>query len=643
MERFYGFDLGDAESAIARTQQDTVPRDPEILQVCDAQSFITAYARLLDGRLLIGESACYNAEATLRRVRFKSRFLTDAESVKDIRTFAAGVLAELIGSGQLVQGGENIFYIGCPAGWKTADRERYREIFEQTGYPPVRIVSESRAALISACLSRHLQVGYDILSKSVLVVDVGSSTTDFAFIESGREVELQTAGEVMLGGGITDEMLLNESVLASPDSARIREVLQQSEAWKNYCEFAARRLKEKYFSDEDYWASRSLTKSIEILHARTGKGGAAKPLVLTLRMDAAMAKRLMEAPAPGLDGKSFREAFCDSLRQVREKIHTPELLFLTGGVSKLPAIRTWCQEAFPEAVVVTTSQPEFSVAGGLSHCGRIDEDMKQFRREVDDLIETSTVERIVSSHMEELYRSVVDTLTEPILETAAMNVFDRWRSGEISRLSEIDEELRSEIEHYLRSEEAQKLLGGVVSSWLRQAAYELEEYTMPICVRHNVPYRALNLTSYLSLSDIDIRIDTKDIFAIEQITWLINTIITILVSLLCGGSGVALIAGGLKGILAGAILSLGVLLIGQEHLESRMMDLNIPKPLRRLITRNAFGNRIHRISSEVRANFYASLEKEKNEEITARLAEEISEQIEECLKKMAQVVEIPLG
>ena len=262
---------------------------------------------------------------------------------------------------------------------------------------------------------------------------------------------------------------------------------------------------------------------------------------------------------------------------------------------------------------------------------------------MDELIETSTVERIVSSHMDQLYRSVVDTLTDPILETAAMNVFDRWRSGEISRLSEIDEELKREIEHYLRSEEAQKLLGSVVSAWLKPAAYELEEYTMPICVRHNVPYRALNLTSYLSLSDIDIRIDTKDIFAVDQITWLINTIITILVSLLCGGSGVALIAGGLKGILAGAILSLSVLLIGQEHLENRMMDLNIPKPLRRLISRNAFGNRIHRISSEVKANFYANLEKEKNEEITQRLAGEISGQIEECLKKMAQVVEIPLG
>ena len=194
MERFYGFDLGDAESAVARTQRNQGADEPQVLQVCDAQSFITAYARLSDGRLLIGESACYSADAIVRKVRFKSRFLSDAESAKDIRTFAAGVLSELIGSGNLVQGEECAVYVGCPAGWRKPDRERYREIFEETGYPPVRIVSESRAALISACLSRHLQVGYDILSKSVLVVDVGSSTTDFAFIESGREVELQTAG-----------------------------------------------------------------------------------------------------------------------------------------------------------------------------------------------------------------------------------------------------------------------------------------------------------------------------------------------------------------------------------------------------------------------------------------------------------------
>lgn len=637
MERYYGFDLGDAESAVARLNSENALKDPDVLAVGGAQSFVTAFARRQSGELLIGEGACYAPDAIERKLRFKSRFLTDPQSARDIRTFAAGVLSRLIGDGNLAQGEDSCFYVGCPAGWSKADRERYRRIFEDAGYPPVRIISESRAALISACRSRHLQIAYDILSKPVLVVDIGSSTTDFAFIESGREVELQTAGEVMLGGGIMDRMLLEESVEASPDRSAIREIFDRSEAWRNYCEFAARRLKEKYFGDEAYWASRPCTRSIEILGQT--------PLQLTIRMNRDIANRILNAPAPGLKGASFKEAFCESLAQIRAKIReqSPELIFLTGGVSKLPAIGQWCQEAFPDSVVVTTPQPEFSVARGLACCGRIDEDMRAFRKEVEDLIETSTVESIVASHMEDLYRRIVDALVDPIMENAVMAVFERWRASEISRLSQIDEELAKEIERYLRSEEAQALLVGTVSSWLGPVAYELEEHTMPICVRHNVPYRALNLNSYLSLSDIDIRIDTKDMFALDQITWMINAIISVLVGLLCGGSGVALIAGGLEGIIVGAILSLSVLLIGQGHIENRMMDIDLPKPLRRLVTRSSFENRMKKIAPEVKANFFESLEKEKNLEITGRLTGEISQQIEQCLIRMAEVVEIPLG
>ena len=637
MERYYGFDLGDAESAVARLSKENMLKDPDVLPVCDAQSFITAFARRAQGDLLIGESACYAPDVLERKLRFKSRFLTDPESARDVRTFAAGVLSCLIRDGNLVQGEDSCFYVGCPAGWSKADRERYRRIFEDAGYPPARIISESRAALISACRSKHLQVAYDIMSKPVLVVDIGSSTTDFAFIESGREVELQTAGEVMLGGGIMDRMLLEESVKASSDRTAIEGIFEKSEAWKNYCEFAARRLKEKYFADEDYWASRSCSRSVEILYEGSHN--------LTIRMNRTIADRILYSPAPGLNGASFKEAFCESLAEIRSKIadESPELIFLTGGVSRLPAIGQWCQEAFPDSVIVTTPQPEFSVARGLAYCGKIDEDMRAFRKEVDDLIETSTVESIVESHMEDLYRRIVDALVDPIIETPVMNVFDRWRTGEISRLSEIDEELAKEIEHYLRGEDAQRLLVETMSSWLSPVAYELEEYTMPICVRHNVPYKALNLNSYLSLSDIDIKIDTKDMFALDQITWMINAIISVLVGLLCGGSGIALIAGGLEGIIVGAIISLSVLLIGQGHIENRMMDINLPKPLRKVVTRSSFENRMKKISPEVKASFFESLEKEKNTEITGRLTEEISEQIEQCLTRMAEVVEIPLG
>ena len=49
------------------------------------------------------------------------------------------------------------------------------------------------------------------------------------------------------------------------------------------------------------------------------------------------------------------------------------------------------------------------------------------------------------------------------------------------------------------------------------------------------------------------------------------------------------------------------------------------------------------ICEDVKESFYENLEKEKNDEITARMVEDISGQIEHTLVKMAEVVEIPLG
>ena len=635
MNRYYGFDLGDAESAVSRLGNKDAGM-PEVLTVREAKSFVTAYAQLSSGELLIGESACYDTNAIRRSLRFKSNFLTDPQSEKDVRRFASGVLAELYGDGNLIQGEDCCFYIGCPAGWDQAARERYRHIFEEVGYPPARIVSESRAALISACQSKHFQVGYDIMSRPVLVVDIGSSTTDFAFIMGGHEVELQTAGEVRLGGGIMDELLLEESVRRSENSEAVRKALEGSEPWRNYCEFAARRLKEQYFSDEEYWQENDCRKTVRIL-----SGGNVR---LTLRMDADIADRILNRGAKQLNGRSFRQAFTESLRQLHERLseHQPELLFLTGGVSKLPAIRQWCTEVFPDAVVITGVEPEFSVSRGLAWSGRIDEELRQFRREVAELVDSSAVEQIVDRRIDDLYHKIVEAMVEPILRRVALPVFDRWRNDEIEKLSDIDRIVQKEIEAWLHTDEAQALLVKPIAEWLKPVAYDVEEKTMPICVRHNVPYKAMSLNSYFSLSDIDIHIDAREVFAVEGFTWLINAIISIIVGLICGGSGLAIISSGISGILAGAILSLLILLLGKDRMQQVFMNLDIPRPMRRLVPRSHFEARVERMTEEVKSSFYSNLENEKNAEITARLASEITQQIEQCLTQMAQVVEIPL-
>ncbi len=638
MTVFFGFDLGDAESAVAVYDTNNGGA-PQIADLAGVKSLVTAYAYTKDGQLLIGEKACYAPDCVTRKDRFKSRFLTDPEAAKDVSSFAAGVLADLKRSGALKNDdGDAVFYIGCPAGWDRNVREEYRQIFARCGYPPVKIISESRAALVSACQSRHLQIGYDILHQPVLVIDIGSSTTDFAYINGGKEEALKTGGEVFLGGGIMDEILLEEAVNSSVNRKRIQNAFQQSPAWYSYCDFAARRLKERYFSDEEYWHDHECVQSVSIHWGMV-------PMKLTLRMNGEIADHLLNRKVKRLNDRSFHEVFLESLQQAKDNTSAqpPQLIFLTGGVSKMKVVKDWCREVFPDAVVISGMEPEFSVARGLAYCAKIDDELRQFKVDVDHLIASSAVEKIVHDNIDTLYRSCVETMVDPVLENVVEPVVERWRSGEIERLSDIDAVLQKEVESYLHTEDARKRMAKPASAWLKKVSYQLEDLTMPICVRHNVPYAALSLNTYLSASDVQVRVPAQDLFAVKEITWLIDGTISILVGMLCGGAGTAAISSGPSGILAGAMLSMLVLALGKDQMQDAMLNAKIPKAVRHLIPRSYFHARMGTVSKQVKEQMLTMLEEEKNDEITDRLVRELSQQIESCLVHMAEVVEIPLG
>ena len=186
------------------------------------------------------------------------------------------------------------------------------------------------------------------------------------------------------------------------------------------------RLKEKYFSDEEYWSKNECSQSVSIRQGLL-------PVKLILKLDPVIADKLLNQKAERLDNRSFKEVFIESLTQAKEAIKEkqPELLFLTGGVSKMPIIKEWCREVFDDSVIVTSMEPEFSVATGLAWCGKIDDELRQFKEEVKALVDSSTVEQIVEKHISELYHDAVETMVEPILEHVALPVSEKWRNGEI--------------------------------------------------------------------------------------------------------------------------------------------------------------------------------------------------------------------
>lgn len=705
---YWGFDLGDGESTLARVDSDG-KNYPEIIEVDGKKVTITVWAVMRNGEVRIGENAARSAAAAVRSAaRFKRRFLdANSDSAALIRDFSARVFESLRSSGSLV-GGENgnSVYVGCPAGWDSEARGRYERIFETIGFPTPHVVSESRAVMVGAIQSNSVREYVDLRAKSVLVVDIGSSTTDFAYINKGKEAEIRTGGEVALGGGVMDEVFLSECVAASPHAAALRKILEESESWRVDCELHARHLKEQYYSlPAEERATSECSESLLITYD--------EPLILDLVINAAMSDRLTERPCAQLGGKSFHSVFCAGLREVRDSIGElqPELLFLTGGVSRMDEVLTWCEEVFPDAVIYRDREPEFSVARGLAWCGKIDHELAHFRQDVEQLISSNTVEIVVSGKLNSLYRSAMAHLLDPLLENAVKPVLLDWQIGKIERLRDMEAVLQDRVKVYLYSEDAKASLYQPVAEWLLLVSDELETYTSEICRKYHVPDRSLEISSGFTASDFHIleKLEAKDILSGDTLTWtavFVESIVSILIAMLCGGSGIVLISEGPIGMLIGFILSFLVLLLshamGKKAIDEKLMNANLPVSLRKIALGDALphlegpqiglssvgkggfsrlfsggseesaedelsaekrvkphllprirwadggdisARRMQAIKNRIKTNYEKLLNSADNEDLlalNARMSRDISDQIEKRLKELAEQVEIPL-
>lgn len=284
--RYIGFDIGDGESAVAAFENGS-GIEPVILPVCGAKSLISAVG-MMDGSIVIGESAYTNTLAGGLSVRFKSRFTTDASSYEDIVRFVRGVVQDLTEHQAI--GPDDRIAVGCPAGWNTACRTQYRDLLKRAGLPNVKVISESRAAFLYAKYAKTVALDIDVLNESALVVDIGSSTLDYAYIVDGRETGVGTFGETALGGGILDAAILRRAIEKSPEAQAIRDTFRESRNWYSYCELQARRLKEDYFCRIATGETPTVSKTLKIYYD--------DPLKLTITLNEDEVHALINEPIP---------------------------------------------------------------------------------------------------------------------------------------------------------------------------------------------------------------------------------------------------------------------------------------------------------------------------------------------------------
>ena len=639
---YFGFDLGDGESCVAWSR-DITANEPTPIAVSGDLSFVSAVA-MMDGAPVVGRLASAdNPALTDLRVCFKRHFLENRPEIDlAVRRFAEGILAALRQNEavrNVVDDPEQAcFIVGCPAGWKEADRARYRQLLTEAGLPNVRLASESRAAFENALRRRMKGVEPGMIEDCVLMIDIGSSTLDLAYVCDGEEHNVEIVGDVKLGGGLMDEMILQHALDAIPDEAaagRLRAFLAANPAWHSRIMLEARAMKERYFrKEEHYYANNETLEKFIRIPGIPGVRG------LTIRLSPEIVQfYLISQPHPLLDGMSFESRLRGTLQNVHHRIRDrePKIVILTGGPSRMRFFREMCEEEFSSSIVVTSDEPEFDIARGLAYAGSVDEGAVRLLSELRAYITSDAVESLVTQRLDELIADVSDTLGEKLMKRCVLKTFRLWRTGKLDTLQAFEEKTGEAIAAYLRSADGQLAIESASKPWIRSLLSEVQKALDAIARKHGISLGQLQVIR-IRLGESGDNLPEVDVAG--QLVAIVQTLVTVITGVImaaiCGGSGLALISSGLLGTLAGVVIALAAGILGRSFVRDTLMSLHIPTLLRKAFPEIAIANAPNQ--ERIAGSICAALT--GDDAFTTDLAAQISALIDENLSALLRNSEV---
>ena len=571
-----GFDLGHAETSVTQASMDATTQ-PLVLDVQGRKTTITAVAEA-NGRVLVGGDAYMGRNPEGLKVAFKSPDLKNPATRRPTKLFAQRIVELLTESKQIEGGARSLFVVGCPSGWGRAARRDYAVLLQEAGMQQVQIVPESRAAYLAARESGEIPP--EDLEGAVLIVDIGSSTTDFTFVVQ-RELRPVDFGHNELGAGILDKIIL-ERELKKAGNADLNELFEEYPQYKAQCLLVSRKVKEQYFnSNNTQEVPADITK-------RIGEKGI---LFEVLIGDDDMAG-ILSIPIDELGGLAWPSAFQKELQSVREKTADipPTIILLTGGASRMPFVLECCEEIFPQAKVKRGPEPESTIARGLALAGRRGKKGDKFHQEIEDIFKLKELRGAIrnrpdnetKSPLEELIANIANFLT-PELEHIILLTFIDWRNGHISTLNYLESETKNRIKQYLEALKgpgAKKLEEKVILAWLDNSVKPVvEKLVEPICERAGIPSSNLSLprdfNAALKMREIssgEIRVSES----LDKFSFMAATIGSVIIATLLGGGGTALLISGPVGWIIGLAIGATAMFMSRQAAMDKVRDANIP-------------------------------------------------------------------
>ena len=625
VERVIGFDLGHGETALAYVRLGSHAW-PKMLEVNKKKTQITAVARHPKRGTLIGEDA-FMLGATEFRIGFKRK---PSEATPDqrqaIQRFAKALYQWLVDEGQIRQEGRSHFIVGCPSGWSKEERQAYKKLLAASGIPSLEVEPESRAAFWEA---KGSDLPLEELEKSVLVIDIGSSTTDFTLVEGQFHKPFDSGLD--LGAALIDKTILARTLAGHEDGEELGKVFEEHPHVRNRCELYCRKAKEEYFIHYEFHQEKP-GEEVNIGYEKIRLKG--KRLIFEPLVTGPIMQEILEEPLDELDGKGWRQAFRDEVSALKERADregfTVDVIVLTGGASRMNFVRPICEQVFPGCRCWRDSEPEFTIARGLARLGQNNLLKLDFMKDVRGFI-ANELPSIIESHVHQLIESLVETLTDGLMTEVIEPTLHGWREGAIKTLDDLESGMEGKVTRWMKSRKTRNRTAREVARWISPITKKVEEETRKICEGHNAKSESLTLKiGKLSTDAAGFqRIAVDDPTILDEI--ISNVAIAILTTILFALEFTVASFGPI-GWTFGLITGILAAYYGKEKTVSYFKKQNIPVPVRKLLLRE---KKIRQVTQEKKPELKKSFQDMLNQdpEIKAKIVRDVSRQLEVALEE----------
>lgn len=470
-----GFDLGDGETALTKVARFNAHGEaqnftPEPIKINGRRSNVTALGKDKDGHFVIGDRVILGKQNTGLYLHFKKEPCRSTSQESELLVeFVRQVHQHLEEDGQIGELGTYFYFVGCPSGWNSNTRGEYEALLRRSGVKNLSVVPESHAALI---FNKETQSHTGV----TLIVDIGSSTTDFTFSE---DVKCPSKSDgVPLGGSLIDMAIFNEffiKMLQNPEHQDEIELYHKTPRNFNETVLKCRRTKQDFFTGGGYE-----TPEFKI----TFQNNEGEPTSVWFSLTEEIMRKVLATPVKG--SLNWKEAFRQALEDFKAQHIVPAavppgMIILTGGGSGLSFVRGVCQEVFPGWRLNPDNNPDLAIASGLAHWGRVIAQAQSFKNEARAFIEKQ-VPDVVGKKLPDLFDLIVPTLSESIMQHVVKKGLENWRGEKVCRLNDLEAHMKDLALMWGVSSNTKALIKAQSGAWLKEVEKEISREAEALCV-----------------------------------------------------------------------------------------------------------------------------------------------------------------